>query len=175
MSKNFSRFYGFFGISKLYGCQSWDNLPWQSFKWCTFQPCFQYQSTWPSPNESTTPITAMGCQQYLPLSVVQLKDKHCQKSHCCNGVVDTFGPCGLGLQSSHHEVPGSNQLQDDSRVTPKWWRPSKVGIFISNRIMFFGHSAPIHSKGLLSNEPPLESSWSQFEPGTSWWIDWRPG
>ena len=42
-------------------------------------------------NISTTPIMAMGCQQCLPLSVVQLKGKHCRKPHCCNGVVDTFG------------------------------------------------------------------------------------
>ena len=27
----------------------------------------------------------------LPFSVVLLKDKHCQKPHCCYGVVDTFG------------------------------------------------------------------------------------
>ena len=33
----------------------------------------------------------MGCQQCLPFSVVQLKGKHCRKSHCRNGVVDTFG------------------------------------------------------------------------------------
>ena len=43
-----------------------------------------------SPNVSTTPITAMGCQQCLPPSVVQLKGKHCRKPHCRNGVVDTF-------------------------------------------------------------------------------------
>ena len=43
-----------------------------------------------SPNVSTTPITEMGCRQCLPLSVVQLKGKHCQKTHCRNGVVDTF-------------------------------------------------------------------------------------
>ena len=43
------------------------------------------------PNVSTTPITAMGCRQCLPLSVVQLKGKHCWKPHCRNGVVDTFG------------------------------------------------------------------------------------
>ena len=42
-------------------------------------------------NVSTTPITAMGYRQCLPLSVVQLKGKHCRKPHCCNGVVDTFG------------------------------------------------------------------------------------
>ena len=38
-----------------------------------------------------TPITAMGCQQCLPLSVVQLKGKHCRKPHCRNGVVGIFG------------------------------------------------------------------------------------
>ena len=42
-------------------------------------------------NVSTTSITAMGCRQCLPLSVVQLKGKHCRKPHCRNGVVDTFG------------------------------------------------------------------------------------
>ena len=44
-----------------------------------------------SPNVSTTPITAMVCRQCLPLSVVQLKGKHCPKPYCLNGVVDTFG------------------------------------------------------------------------------------
>ena len=34
---------------------------------------------------------AMGCRQCLPLSVVQLKGKHCRKPRYCNGVVDTFG------------------------------------------------------------------------------------
>ena len=47
---------------------------------------------------STTPITAMGWRQCLPLSVVQLKGKHCRKPHCRNGVVDTFGP---SLPSNH--------------------------------------------------------------------------
>ena len=68
----------------------------------------KYQITqWPSqtrknrecPNVSTTPITAMGCRQCLPLSVVQLKDKHCQKTHChkvmgfqiCSGHGSWFG------------------------------------------------------------------------------------
>ena len=40
-------------------------------------------------------ITAMGCHQCLPLSVVQLKGKHFQKTHCRNGVVDTFEKWGL--------------------------------------------------------------------------------
>ena len=43
------------------------------------------------PNVSATPITAMGCQQCLPISVVQLKAKHCLKPHCRNGVVGAFG------------------------------------------------------------------------------------
>ena len=37
---------------------------------------------------STPPIMAMGWRQCLPLSVVQLKGKHCQKPNCRNGVVD---------------------------------------------------------------------------------------
>ena len=49
------------------------------------------------PNVSTTPIMAMGCRQCLPLSVVQLKGKHCPKPHCHNGVVNTFGQCYLNL------------------------------------------------------------------------------
>ena len=60
---------------------------------------FIYQNTidttGESPNISTTPITAMGCWQCLSLSVFQLKGKHCQKPHRCNGVVDTFGPGAL--------------------------------------------------------------------------------
>ena len=43
------------------------------------------------PNVATTPITAMGCRQCLPISVVQLKGKHCQKPHCRDGVVGTLG------------------------------------------------------------------------------------
>ena len=42
------------------------------------------------PNISTTPITAMGCRQCLPLSVFQLKGKNCRKPHCRNGIIDTF-------------------------------------------------------------------------------------
>jgi hypothetical protein len=33
------------------------------------------------------PYTAIGCQQYLPPSVVQLKGKHCLKPHCLYGVL----------------------------------------------------------------------------------------
>ena len=49
------------------------------------------------PNVSTTHITAMGCWQCLPLSVVQLKGKHCRNLHCRNGVVNTFGPYHIML------------------------------------------------------------------------------
>ena len=42
----------------------------------------------------------MGCRKCLPLSVVQLKGKHCWKPHCLNGVVDMFGHCCLGSQDS---------------------------------------------------------------------------
>ena len=56
------------------------------------------------PNVSTTPITAMGCRQCLPLSVVQLKGKHCRKPHCRNGVVDTFGLCTLYTDNQIHEI-----------------------------------------------------------------------
>ena len=51
------------------------------------------QTMWYSPNVSTTSVTAMGCRQCFPLSVVQLKGKHCPKPHCCNGVVDAFRQC----------------------------------------------------------------------------------
>ena len=48
-------------------------------------------------NVSTTPITAIRCRQCLSLGFVQLKGKHCQKTHCRNGVVGTFQRCwGLG-------------------------------------------------------------------------------
>ena len=43
----------------------------------------------------------MGYQQCLPLSVVQLKGKHCLKPHCRIGVVDTFGQRG---QLENHKV-----------------------------------------------------------------------
>ena len=51
----------------------------------------------PCLNISTTPITAMGCRQCLPLSVVQLKGKHCRKPRCRNGVVDMFRLCPILL------------------------------------------------------------------------------
>ena len=46
---------------------------------------------------------AVGCCHCLPISVVQLKGKHCRKPHCCNGVVDKFRPC-LDLNFSEYRV-----------------------------------------------------------------------
>ena len=48
---------------------------------------------------------AMRCRQCLPLSVVQLKGKHCRIPHCRNGVVDTFRP---GLGNWTNKAPISN-------------------------------------------------------------------
>ena len=44
----------------------------------------------PCLNVFTTPVTGMGCQQRLPLCVVQLKGKHYRKPHCHSGIVGTF-------------------------------------------------------------------------------------
>ena len=49
------------------------------------------KNSWPNKHRpgqavSTTPFMATGCRQCLPLSVVQLKGKHCQNTHCRNGV-----------------------------------------------------------------------------------------
>ena len=61
-----------------------------------------FQRTCLSRKVSTTPITAMGCRQCLPLSVVQLKGKHCRKPHCRNWVADTFEPwCFYSVNVTH--------------------------------------------------------------------------
>ena len=46
---------------------------------------------------STTPITAMGCRQILPLSVVQLKGKHCRKPKLVN--VKKWQKVGLNIDT----------------------------------------------------------------------------
>ena len=61
-------------------------------------------------NVCTTPIREMGCRQCLPLSVVQLKGKHCRKPHCRNGVVDTFGHYGHSILRSVLKNPQPNNL-----------------------------------------------------------------
>ena len=57
----------------------------------------QYKKEPKTLNVTTTPITAMGCEQCLPLSVVQLKGKHCIKPHYRNGVVDTVRLGGISI------------------------------------------------------------------------------
>ena len=61
-------------------------------------------------NVSATPTTAMGCQQCLSLSVVQLKGKHCRKPHCHNGVVDTFGHCASASKLTQKLALGGSLL-----------------------------------------------------------------
>ena len=58
---------------------------------CFCKVCVSQGSEYQDQNVSTTPITALGCRQCLPLSVVQLKGEHRRKPNCRNGVVDTFG------------------------------------------------------------------------------------
>ena len=41
-------------------------------------------------NVSTTPLMAMGCQQCLPLGVIQLKGKHCYSLNLANQNVESF-------------------------------------------------------------------------------------
>ena len=52
----------------------------------------------------------MGCLQCLSLSVVQLKGKHCRKTHCHNGVVDTFGQYYQKYPKIHNWFGWSAQL-----------------------------------------------------------------
>ena len=74
------------------------------------------------PNVSTTPITAMGGPQYLPLSVVQLKGKHYQKPHCCNGVVDTFGHWEL-------ELVNESQLGEVQMKPPMTAQAKEISVY----------------------------------------------
>ena len=55
----------------------------------------QILSSHHSPNVSTTPITAMGCQQCLPLSVVQLKVNIAQKPIAIMGLQTRSGQVSL--------------------------------------------------------------------------------
>ena len=50
------------------------------------------RAKWPTlPKLIYNSLYGNGCRQCLPLSVVQLKGKHCRKPHCRNGVKDMFG------------------------------------------------------------------------------------
>ena len=58
----------------------------------------------------------MGCRQCLPLSVVQLKGKHCRKPLCRNGVVDVlaiFEVCNsviINGRDNHSVDPSSHHI-----------------------------------------------------------------
>ena len=62
-------------------------------------------------NVSTTRISVMGYLQCLPLSVVQLKGKHCQKPHCRNGVVDMLGHVRVKSRT-----PSEGKIQIDQKI-----------------------------------------------------------
>ena len=55
---------------------------------------------------------AMGCQQCLPLSIFQVKGKHCRKPHCRNGVV-------YELKQTLNVVVGGRGKTDSSRQDKK--------------------------------------------------------
>ena len=61
----------------------------------------------------------MGCRQCLPLSVVQLKGKHCRKPHSRNGVVDTFGH--IRAWNINHLVFFSGNQADSRRFSGGCW------------------------------------------------------
>ena len=93
-----------------------DSLTQNTYK-CASQGC---------PNASSTPITAMGGRQCLPLSVVQLKVKHCRKPHCRNGVVDTFGRYGLG--STQKSGSPNKRYLDSYFMLYHFLRPSRQAL-----------------------------------------------
>ena len=65
----------------------------------------------------------MGCQQCLPLSVVQLKGKHCRKPHCHNGVVDTFGQWWLtAILEEEHQRNGIRMTTKTLALSYCFWR-----------------------------------------------------
>ena len=102
------------------------------------------QQSWQCPNVSTTPIMAMGCQQCLPLSVVQLKGKHFRKPHCLNGVVDTLGQ---NSQSQHRAVVKLTTMlscywlsclaQTREENTIFIWWANYQGYHLANLLLFF--------------------------------------
>ena len=54
----------------------------------------------------------MGCRQCLPLSVVQLKSKHCRKPHCRNGAVANTD-IEIGLELIGNKESGETSAQND--------------------------------------------------------------
>ena len=76
--------------------------------------CVFYGNKQSSLNVFSTPITEMGYLQCLRFSVVQLKGKHCQKTHCCNGVVDTF-------RHSHHSTFNNIKFRPVLEASTSFW------------------------------------------------------
>ena len=86
------------------------------------QIALKFETCKPCRNIPNTPITAIKCRQCLPLSVVQLKGKHCQKSHCGIGVVvDTYGPCVLKFRTICLNLLKSDKLSRLIWVN-NWWQ-----------------------------------------------------
>ena len=76
------------------------------------------------PNVSTTPNTAMGCRQCLPLSVVQLKGKHCQKSIA---VMELQIRLGIKKVSpSVFTFIGPNDPLDSGKIRVPWLEPQPL-------------------------------------------------
>ena len=93
-----------------------------------------------NPNVSTTPIKAIWCQQCLPLSVVQMKGKHCLKPHCHNGVVDNevyilFWPSMNGGSETHASLSHSGGVLRQYLIL--WKKNISYVIFGNNMICFF--------------------------------------
>ena len=86
----------------------------------------------------------MGCRQFLPHSVAQLKGKHCRKPHWRNGVVDTLGPSfHRSMHQKQHYWPSTLYFMN-TKMTIKtyhyhsifWWSGQS---FASGRLTF-GHT-----------------------------------
>ena len=70
----------------------------------------------------------MGFRQCLPLSVVQMKGKHCRQPHYRNGVEDTIGPSISGIYpikpckyerfQRSSQFCGQSEMQQSGSVCP---------------------------------------------------------
>ena len=76
------------------------------------------------------------CRQCLPLSVVQLKGKHCRKPHCHNGVVDHMGHSLHSLSETGNE----DVLENIEITTDNLQILDTNGSFLEN-LKFFMESA----------------------------------
>ena len=104
---------------------------------------------WCSNQTYNRTITAMGCRQCLPFSVVQLKGKHCQKPHCRNGVVDTFG---LGYISRIEQFFSYLLWQANLTIESPLHKPTFPQKFTVNKHQISPTSAVWKSLKMLLNE-----------------------